>query len=91
MIEIVNGYACASCAEAADAIRGKNPHAKPDEPPQSLDKKDKISAFAGQPAVVFDGALKALLSANPVTPVSASGASQQTGANLAQRGVDRLA
>lgn len=72
MIELVNGYVCHNCAEAALAKQGKDPDAKPGDPPNGADKVKKISAFADQPATVLDGALKGLLTANPAAAVSPS-------------------
>ena len=77
MISLVNGYVCNNCSEAADARKGKDPHAKPGELPHSSDKDDKISSFADKPATIIDDALKGLLNANPVTAMAALDASKQ--------------
>jgi hypothetical protein len=91
MITIVNGYVCNNCSEAADARKGKDPHAKPGELPYSSDKNDKFSAFADQPATIFDGALKSLLTANPVTAAAGSDASHHSESSTSQLKVDFLA
>ncbi len=72
MISVVNGYICTSSCEAASAKQGKDPQAPPGTPPGQSGKTDKSSAFAGQPATILDGALKAPASADAVT--SADGA-----------------
>jgi hypothetical protein len=83
MISIVNGYVCTR--------KGKDPHAKPGELPYSSDKDDKNSAFADQPATIVDGALKGLLTANPVTAMTGSDAPRQSESGTSQLKVDFLA
>jgi len=61
MISIVNGYVCTSSCEAASARAGKDPNAPPGTPPGQSGKAEKSSAFAGQPAIVLDGALNDLV------------------------------
>lgn len=65
-IEIVNGYVCRNCAEAAKAKQGKDPHAEPGDTEADA-QKHKIGGYAQQAATILDGALKDLLTANPVT------------------------
>ena len=77
MISVVNGYVCTSSCEAASARQGKDPSAPPGSPP-SVSGKDKISAFANQPATILDGVLAGT---NAVTPAD----------NTQQPRLDRLA
>ena len=76
MISLVNGYVCHDCSDVALAKQGKDPNAKPGEPQDASHKTGGISAFADQPATILDGALKGLLSANPVAAATATDPSQ---------------
>ncbi len=89
-IEIVNGYVCRNCEEAAKAKQGKDPHAKPGDTAADA-QKDKIGGYADQPATVLDGALKGLLSANAVTAASSSAGAQTTANATTPPSVDRIA
>jgi hypothetical protein len=80
MVSVVNGYVCFSSCDVATAKEGKDPNAPPNTPPDALDIKKK-PAFAGQPAAIFDGALKGL--ANAASPVvDADGVNDKTGQPL---------
>ena len=79
MISLVNGYVCHDCSDVALAKQGKDPNAKPGEPQDGAHKTGGISAFANQPATILDGALKGLLSANPVTAATATDPAQLNG------------
>lgn len=79
MISLVNGYVCHDCADVALAKQGKDPNAKPGEPQDGKHKTGGISAFADQPATILDGALKGLLSANPVNAATAADPAQLSG------------
>ena len=72
MISLVNGYVCHDCSDVALAKQGKDPNAKPGEPQDGAHKTGGISAFADEPATILDGALKGLLSANPVMAAAAA-------------------
>jgi hypothetical protein len=61
MVSVVNGYVCFTSCDAAAAKQGKNPAAPPGSLPGT--PNDKASSFDGQPATVFDGALKQLVDA----------------------------
>ncbi|MBS0245846.1 MAG: hypothetical protein JSR61_04435 [Proteobacteria bacterium] len=89
-VEIVNGYVCRNCEEAAKAKQGKDPHAKPGDSEKDA-QKDKLGGYADQPATVLDGALKGLLSANPVTATQSSAGAQVTASATTPPAVDRLA
>lgn len=88
MITLVNGYVCNNCSEAAEARRGKDPHAKPGELPNAKDKSDKISGFADRPATMIDGALRGLASTQPVTATSNFYTSVQGGSATSPQTVD---
>lgn len=88
MISLVNGYVCHDCSDVALAKQGKDPNAKPGEPQDASRKAGGISAFANQPATILDGALKGLLSANPITAAAATDPSQLNAHPTATRSVD---
>ena len=68
MISIVNGYVCTTSCEVASAKQGKDPSAPPGSPP-GVSGKNKSSAFAGQPATIFGGALATTSAVNPADNV----------------------
>ena len=54
-ISIVNGYFCANGCDVSKAKKGENPH--PSTDPGNVDGKDRNSARADDPAVLFGGTL----------------------------------
>jgi hypothetical protein len=76
MVCVVNGYVCFSSCDEAKAKQGKDPNAHPNAPPDALDIKKK-PGFAGQPAVILDGAVKELANVTALAGV-ANGPSETT-------------
>lgn len=59
-LTIVNGYACADCADIAKAKRGENPNAKPgDVDPKAAKAKADAGVSETREAVTFGGSLAA--------------------------------
>ena len=72
MVSVVNGYECFSSCDEAKAKQGKDPNARPNTLPGTLDIKKK-SAFVGQPAAILDGGLKELANANSLAGAADGG------------------
>ena len=73
-VSIVNGYVCFNGCDVKRAETGRNPHDNPgqlDNDPRANSHKP-IGSPGDQTAVTFGGALKDLMTANAVTPASAS-------------------
>lgn len=56
MIEVINGYACATSTDVTHARRGLNPE-NPSGDPAMQDQTEARAGRAVMPAVVFDGIL----------------------------------
>jgi len=68
-VTVVNGYLCTTCAEAAKARSGQNPHA------QSPTNPNAQSGSAQTPAVVYGGSLTGQNAIAPIGAAQSGGAS----------------
>lgn len=72
MISIVNGYVCMTSCEVASAKQDRDPSAPLGTPPGVWGKDHKTSAFSGEPATIFGGALTDIATANSVAAADAA-------------------
>lgn len=78
-ISYVNGFLCESSCDIAKAKKGVDPHPKADALVLADKSKANASASAAEPAVTFGGTL-ANLTAQALSPVSATPAATAAGA-----------
>jgi hypothetical protein len=88
-ISVVNGYFCANSCDAAKAKKGEDPH--PSTDPGSVDGKDRSSARADDPAVVFGGSLSNTLQPQAVAAPSATQPDDRAAARRTRLAIDILA
>ena len=70
-VTVVNGYLCTTCAEAAKARSGQNPHA----PSPTNPTPNAQSGSAQTPAVVYGGSLTGQNAIAPIGAAQSGGAS----------------
>ena len=69
-MEIVNGYACRDCTDAAYAKKNINP-AHPKDGPFGVDSPENLAKAKQTQAVTFGGSLAGLAAADPLAATSA--------------------